>query len=81
LGRHQLENATSAIAALDILRQRGFRVPVAAVREGLRTVYWPGRLEILSREPLVVGDGAHNPYSAQVLRQALRSGSPANTGC
>ena len=76
LGRHQLENATSAIAALDILRQRGFRVPVEAVREGLRTVYWPGRLEILSREPLVVGDGAHNPYSAQVLRQALEEWFP-----
>jgi dihydrofolate synthase/folylpolyglutamate synthase len=71
LGRHQLENAASAIAALDILRQRGFRVPVESVREGLRTVRWPGRLEILGREPLVIGDGAHNPYSAEVLRQAL----------
>jgi dihydrofolate synthase/folylpolyglutamate synthase len=76
LGRHQLENATSAIAALDILRQRGFRVPVEAMREGLRTVHWPGRLEILGREPLVVGDGAHNPYSAQVLRQALEEWFP-----
>ena len=71
LGRHQLENATSCIAALDIMRQRGFDVPAGAVREGLRNVHWPGRLEVLSREPLVVVDGAHNPYSAQVLRQAL----------
>jgi dihydrofolate synthase/folylpolyglutamate synthase len=71
LGRHQLENAASCIAALEILRQRGFDVPVEAVREGMRNVHWPGRLEILSREPLVVVDGAHNPYSAQVLRQAL----------
>ncbi|HUV89955.1 MAG TPA: folylpolyglutamate synthase/dihydrofolate synthase family protein [Anaerolineae bacterium] len=71
LGRHQLENAASCVAALEILRQRGFDVPVEAVREGMRNVHWPGRLEILSREPLVVVDGAHNPYSAQVLRQAL----------
>lgn len=71
LGRHQLENGTSALAALDIIRQRGFRIPAEAVHEGLRTVHWPGRLEILSREPLVVVDCAHNPYSAQVLRQAL----------
>ena len=76
LGRHQLENATSAIAALGILRQRGFRIPVQAVHEGLRDVRWPGRLEILSREPLVVGDGAHNPYSAQVLREALEEWFP-----
>ena len=76
LGRHQLENATSTIAALDILRQRGFCIPAQAVREGLRNVYWPGRMEILSREPLVVGDGAHNPYSMQVLRAALEEWFP-----
>jgi dihydrofolate synthase/folylpolyglutamate synthase len=76
LGRHQLENGISAIAALDILRQRSFRIPVESVREGLRSVYWPGRLEILSREPLVVGDGAHNPYSTEVLREALEEWFP-----
>ncbi|MEE9616061.1 MAG: folylpolyglutamate synthase/dihydrofolate synthase family protein [Anaerolineae bacterium] len=76
LGRHQLENATNAIAALDIMRQRGFRVPVEAVREGLRSVCWSGRMEILSREPLVVVDGAHNSYSAQVLRRALEEWFP-----
>ncbi len=76
LGRHQLENAAGAIAALDVLRQRGFRIPARAVREGLSNVYWPGRMEVLSREPLVVGDGAHNPYSVQVLRQALEEWFP-----
>jgi dihydrofolate synthase/folylpolyglutamate synthase len=76
IGRHQLENATAAIATLDVLRQRGFHVPIEAVQEGLRTVYWPGRLEILSREPLVVADGAHNTYSAQVLREALQEWFP-----
>jgi dihydrofolate synthase/folylpolyglutamate synthase len=76
LGRHQLENGTSAIAALDVLRQRGFRIPVEAVRAGLRDVHWPGRLEILSREPSLVVDCAHNPYSAQVLRRALEEWFP-----
>jgi len=71
LGRHQLENSISALAALDILRRRGFHIPVEAVHEGLRNVHWPGRLEILSREPLAIVDCAHNPYSAQVLREAL----------
>jgi dihydrofolate synthase/folylpolyglutamate synthase len=76
LGRYQLENATSAIAALDVLRQRGFCIPVEAVRKGLRSVHWPGRMEILNREPLIVADGAHNPYSARVLRQALEEWFP-----
>jgi dihydrofolate synthase/folylpolyglutamate synthase len=76
LGRHQLENGTSAIAALDVLRQRGFHVPAEAVRAGLRDVHWPGRLEILSREPSLVVDCAHNPYSAQVLRRALEEWFP-----
>jgi dihydrofolate synthase/folylpolyglutamate synthase len=76
IGRHQLENATGAIATLDILRQRGFHIPVGAVQDGLRSVYWPGRMEILSREPLVVADGAHNTYSAQVLRRALEEWFP-----
>lgn len=77
LGRHQLENGAAAIAALDILRQQGFRISAAAVHEGLRDVHWPGRLEILSRDPLVVVDCAHNPYSAQVLRQALEEWFPS----
>ena len=76
LGRHQLENATNAIAALDIMRQRGFHIPIEAVHEGLRSVCWLGRLEILSRKPLVVVDGAHNSYSAQVLRRALEEWFP-----
>jgi dihydrofolate synthase/folylpolyglutamate synthase len=76
LGRHQLENSTTAIAALDILGQRGFHVPLTAMQEGLHTVHWPGRLEILSRDPLVVVDCAHNPYSAQVLCQALEEWFP-----
>lgn len=76
LGRHQLENAADTIAALDVMRQRGFSVPAEAVHEGLRTVRWPGRMEVLSRDPLVVADSAHNPYSAQALRQALEEWFP-----
>jgi len=76
LGRHQLENSASAIAALDILRQRGFRIPPEAVHQGLCNIYWPGRMEILSREPLVVADCAHNPYSAHELRRALTEWFP-----
>ncbi len=76
LGRHQLENAASALAALDLLRERGFELPPQAIRQGLRDVEWPGRMEILSQDPLVVVDCAHNPYSARTLREALREWFP-----
>ncbi len=78
LGRHQLENGTTALAALQILLERGFRLSRAAAQEGLRTVEWPGRLEILSTDPLVVADCAHNPYSTEVLREALREYFPGH---
>jgi len=76
LGRHQLENAATAVATLETLRRRGFHISPDAVNEGLRNVRWPGRLEILSRDPVVVVDCAHNPYSAQVLRKALEEWFP-----
>ncbi|MBC8249167.1 MAG: bifunctional folylpolyglutamate synthase/dihydrofolate synthase, partial [Anaerolineales bacterium] len=72
LGRHQLDNATVAVAAIEKLRQRGVNVPEASVEEGLRRVRWPGRLEILGHEPLVVVDGAHNGDSAEKLVAAMR---------
>ncbi len=76
LGRHQLQNGALALAALQILLERGFRLSRAAAQEGLRTVKWPGRLEILSADPLVVVDCAHNPYSTEVLRETLQEWFP-----
>jgi dihydrofolate synthase/folylpolyglutamate synthase len=71
LGEHQLVNATTAAAALSVLGQGGLEVPASALRDGLRAVHWPGRLEILGRGPLVVTDGAHNGDSARKLIAAL----------
>ncbi len=72
LGRHQLINATVVLAAVEKLREQGIDIPEESVREGLRRVRWPGRLEILSRKPLLVVDCAHNVDSAHKLRVALK---------
>ena len=48
--------------------------PIA--EKGLRNVTWPGRMEILSQDPLVLVDCAHNPYSTRVLREALEEWFP-----
>ncbi len=71
LGEHQLENAATSVAALHLLTDMGFTISDEALSKGFRSVRWPGRLEVLSRKPLVVTDGAHNPYSAGKLREAL----------
>ena len=72
LGTYQAWNATTAVAALSVLKEQGLRLPVDAIRRGLSTVRWPGRLEILGREPLVVVDCAHNADSARKLVRALK---------
>ncbi len=76
LGRHQIVNASVALSALDTLRQAGLVFTPDAVERGLRTVEWPGRMQVLSREPLVVTDGAHNGESAQRLAATLREWFP-----
>lgn len=76
LGDHQLENASVALAALELAGRRGLPVSREAIVAGFRDVSWPGRLQVLERRPLVIADGAHNPYSMTCLRQALSSHVP-----
>ena len=71
LGEYQLSNAATAVAALEVLIEKGNAVPVRSIVQGLQEVKWEGRLQVLSRHPLVVADGAHNRDSAHKLRQAL----------
>jgi len=71
-GRHQLENAAAALATLDMLRERGIEWDEAALREGLRLVRWPARMEVVGHHPTIVVDGAHNADSMQKLVAALR---------
>jgi dihydrofolate synthase / folylpolyglutamate synthase len=69
LGRHQLDNAATAVLALEAL---GGEIEEAAVRAGLSGVRWPCRIELLKHKPLIIADGAHNADSARRLVQTLR---------
>ena len=71
LGDYQVENASVAVGIMEALRRSGFAIPDEALKEGLAGVSWPCRMEVLSREPMVVCDGAHNPYSIAQLMQTL----------
>jgi dihydrofolate synthase/folylpolyglutamate synthase len=66
-----MENAATALATIDALRDKGAEIPEDAIADGLISVRWPGRLEVLREEPLLIVDGAHNRESARRLREAL----------
>ncbi|MFC2033434.1 bifunctional folylpolyglutamate synthase/dihydrofolate synthase [Chloroflexota bacterium] len=72
LGEYQLENAATAVAAVEVLSELEAKVSEDNIADGLKEVQWPGRLQILHRQPWVVIDGAHNAYSAKRLGEALR---------
>lgn len=71
LGAHQLENAATAYAALQILQGSANKLTAAAIRDGFESVNWPGRFQVLRRSPVVVVDAAHNPDSARRLSQTI----------
>lgn len=69
-GRHQRRNAALALSALEIAAS-DFPVSERAVRDGLKTVRWPGRFEIVRSHPTVVLDGAHNGEGVRALVEEL----------
>jgi dihydrofolate synthase/folylpolyglutamate synthase len=66
-GRHQAENASTALLACEVLRDLGVAVDREKVRSGLANVRWRGRLELLSAAPPILVDCAHNPAGARSL--------------
>ena len=60
-GLYQPHNAANVLTVVDVLRSRGLTISEAAVREGLASVTWPARFEVLSKSPLIIADGGHNP--------------------
>ena len=71
LGLFQITNAVTALAAVDALAENGLRVTDSQVAEGMAAARWPGRLEVVGKDPLVVLDGAHNLDGCRQLAAAL----------
>ena len=76
IGTYQYRNAAVALDAIDVLKKRGFAISEQAVAEGFANVVWPGRFEVLRREPLVIVDGAHNPNGVEELAKCLNTYLP-----
>ena len=72
LGEHQMKNTAVVLETLDALREKGWSIPEDAIREGLAATRWPGRFEILRRDPLFIVDGGHNPQCMAALTKNIR---------
>lgn len=73
LGKHQLENIATAVAAVETLAACSpLAVPPETLRRGLAATQWPGRLQVLLEQPPVILDGAHNPDGAHALAATLK---------
>jgi dihydrofolate synthase/folylpolyglutamate synthase len=73
-GRHQGRNAALALAAADLLTGRGFPSRTDDRRNGLKGTVWPGRMHILSRRPIILLDGGHNPAALKALADSVQNG-------
>lgn len=76
LGNYQMENAMAVLDIIDCLQRRGWGITENAIRAGLAQATWPGRFEVLSREPLLIVDGAHNPNGVEALVDTIRAYFP-----
>ncbi|MBQ5440910.1 MAG: bifunctional folylpolyglutamate synthase/dihydrofolate synthase [Firmicutes bacterium] len=70
IGEHQIENAVCALKAIEVLQdEREIEISIDAIYEGLKKGRQIGRFEVMSRDPLIIIDGAHNPDGARTLRE------------
>ncbi len=72
LGDHQLHNAAVVLAIMDTLIEKGWNITEQHIREGLLSVSWPGRFDIVRRDPLFIIDGGHNPQCIEALTLNIR---------
>lgn len=73
-GDFQTKNAVLALAAAELLGDKGFHLSDDHLRMGLQKAFWPGRMQVVSENPTVMLDGAHNPGAARALAGAIQQG-------
>ena len=67
LGDHQLHNAAVVLAVAETLQELGWKITDQNIRDGIATVSWPGRFDIMRKDPLFIIDGGHNPQCIEAL--------------
>ena len=72
-GKFQVRNSVLALAAIEVLEEKGFRISSRDIQEGLSKTAWPGRMQVVGHDPLIILDGAHNPSAVRALAGTIRS--------
>ena len=71
-GSFQNRNAATTLAVIEIIERKGINVSSLHIKEGLEKTIWPGRMHVISKSPLIVLDGAHNPFAIKVLADSIK---------
>ena len=76
VGTYQAKNAAVAITALELLLQKGWKITTQQIKDGLRSVRWPARFELLRQSPIFIADGGHNPQGIGAVAESLNQHFP-----
>lgn len=76
IGRYQLDNVALALKAVEVMQRRGWNLSAEAIEAGLKTTRWPGRFEVLLKDPIFIVDGAHNPHGIRATAASLKAVFP-----
>ena len=79
MGAHQLKNASTVLEVAEILKDEGLNIDEDIIETGFRNARWPGRLEIMTKDPLFIVDGGHNPEGARAAIDAISARYPSRT--
>lgn len=73
VGTYQPYNAAVAVTVLEVMRRKGYQITDGDILGGLNSVCWPGRFEVLRRNPVFILDGAHNPHGIAATFESLKN--------
>lgn len=72
IGKYQVSNAVTTLTAIESLNKSGYKIAKEVVYKGLQKANWPGRMEVVQKEPTIIIDGAHNEESAKAFISSLQ---------
>lgn len=73
-GKFQSRNGALALAVIERLEEKGYKVSSQNIREGLEKSIWPGRMQVVAKNPTIILDGAHNPSAMKALADSIKAG-------
>ncbi|MBN1832057.1 MAG: bifunctional folylpolyglutamate synthase/dihydrofolate synthase [Deltaproteobacteria bacterium] len=71
-GEFQKRNATLSLGVIELLMRKGFDIYTFHIVEGIKEAFWPGRMQVVSKHPLIMLDGAHNPGAIRELARSVK---------